>query len=450
MTQLDKALPGLAHLPMSDFKLHRDQFFAAMAENSIAFFSAAHEVTRSNDTEYAFCQNKNFYYLTGFNEPDALLILLKCDGTERSILFSLPKDKLQEVWHGRRVGQEQACQNYGFDQCFTLAEKGDLITQFLNGLTQVYFAFDDKKLTEQVFELLAKVRASVRQGVKAPTQVVDASPLINEQRLIKSDNEIEVMRQVNYISCLAHKRAMQKTQVGLFEYQIENEILHEFTRHGARHSAYATIVAGGDNANILHYTDNNDQLHNNDLLLIDAGGELSGYAADITRTFPINGKFTPEQKALYELVLAAKSKVISAIKPGVSFAALNDIANTCLTKGLVKLEILTGDLATLIQEKACKKYFIHGLGHWLGLDVHDVGDYEISADKLQCRAFEPGMVLTIEPGLYMPLDDIELDSKWRGIGIRIEDNIVVTKVGCENLTQYCPETIADIEALMAS
>lgn len=450
MKQQDNILPGLAHLPMSDFKNHRDRFFANMSENSIALFSAAHEVTRSNDTEFSFCQNKSFYYLTGFNEPDALLILLKRDNIEQTILFSLPKDKMQEVWHGRRIGQEQACQKYGFDQCFTLDEKNELLTHYLDGLSQVYFAFDDQNLVAQVFDLLAQVRTTIRQGGKVPTQLVDASPLINEQRLIKSANEIALMRQVNYISCLAHKRAMQKTRAGLFEYQIENEILHEFTRHGARHPAYATIVAGGDNANILHYTDNSEQLHDNDLLLIDAGGELSGYAADITRTFPVNGTFSPAQKSLYQLVLAAKSQVISAIKPGVSFAKLNEIANECLTKGLIELNILTGDLNTLIEAKACKKYFIHGLGHWLGLDVHDVGDYQINADKQQSREFLPGMVLTIEPGLYMPLDDTDLDQQWRGIGIRIEDNIVVTQNGCENLTQYCPETITEIEALMAS
>lgn len=435
---------------MADFKAHRDNFFAKMQNNSVAFFPAAHEVTRSNDTEFSFCQNKNFYYLTGFNEPDALLVLLKRDNSEQSILFSLPKDKSHEVWHGRRVGQEKACQDYGVDQCFTLAEKTELVTQYLNGLTQVYFAFDDQKITQEVFDLLARVRATSRQGTKAPSTVIDASPLINELRLIKSDNEIALMRQANYISALAHKRAMQKTKAGLFEYQIENEILHEFTRHGARHAAYATIVAGGDNANILHYTDNSDTLQNNDLLLIDAGGELSGYAADITRTFPVNGKFSSAQKALYQLVLDTKTQVISAIKPGVTFAKLNDIANQSLTSGLCELGILTGDLATLITEKACKKYFIHGLGHWLGLDVHDVGDYQINEEKLQLRAFAPNMVLTIEPGLYIPIDDTSVDERWRGIGIRIEDNIVVTNEGYENLTHSCPETIEDIEALMSS
>ena len=441
-------LPGLPNLSIKDFKQHRDNFFAKMHENSIALFPAAKEVTRSNDTEFKFCQNKSFYYLTGFNEPEALLILLKRNNEQRAILFSLPKDKGQEIWHGRRVGQEKACKDFGFDECYTLDEQNTLISEYFNGLAKVYFAFDDAKVTQQVFDLLTQVRSTSRQGGKVPTNLADASPIINEQRLIKSDNEIELMRQVNYISCLAHKRAMQKTQVGVFEYQIENEILHEFTRFGARSPAYATIVAGGDNANILHYTDNNDALNDNELLLIDAGGELSGYAADITRTFPVNGKFTAPQKALYQLVLDAKTCVISAIKPGVSFAQLNSIANECLTKGLAELNILSGDLNELIKEKACKKYFIHGLGHWLGLDVHDVGDYQINEERAQLRSFEPGMVLTIEPGLYMPLDDSSLDEKWRGIGIRIEDNIVVTENGCENLSRFCPETIADIEALM--
>ena len=443
-------LPGIAKLPISEFESHRDNFFEKMADNSIAFFSAASEVTRSNDTEYAFCQNKNFFYLTGFNEPDALLVLIKRAAKKQAILFSLPKGKKHEIWHGRRVGQAKACQEYGFEQCFTLDEKNTLIPQYLDGLTQVYFSFDDQQITPQVFTYLAQLRTSIRQGAKVPTQLIDASPLINDLRLIKSSNEIELMRQVNYISGLAHQRAMQKTHVGLFEYQIENEILHEFTRHGARYAAYATIVAGGDNANILHYTNNDEQLSDNQLLLIDAGGELSGYAADITRTFPINGKFTKPQKTLYQLVLDTKTQVISAIKPGITFAKLNKIANELLTQGLLDLGILSGSLTDLVKEKACKKYFIHGLGHWLGLDVHDVGDYHSNSKKEQCREFVSGMVLTIEPGLYMPLDDVSIAKQWRGIGIRIEDNIVVNDNGCENLTANCPETIADIEALMGA
>jgi len=441
--------PCIDQLPLSDFKVHRDNFFAKMSNNSIAFFPAASEVTRSNDTEYSFCQNKHFYYLTGFNEPEALLVLIKTDEAKQAILFSLPKDKNHEVWHGRRVGQKQACAKYNFEQSFILDEMSDLIPQYLNGLSQVYFCFDNEKISQQVFSWLSQLRTTIRQGAKVPEMLVDASPLITELRLIKSNNEIEVMRRVNFISGLAHQRAMQKTKAGLFEYQIENEILHEFTRHGARHAAYATIVAGGDNANILHYTANDERLVNNELLLIDAGGELSGYAADITRTFPVNGKFTDSQKALYQLVLDTKSTVISVIKPDITFAKLNEIANDCLTKGLLELGILSGELSLLLKEKACKKYFIHGLGHWLGLDVHDVGDYHSNDHKEQCRKFSAGMVLTIEPGLYIPLNDMDIAEQWRGIGIRIEDNILVTPQGHENLTVNTPETISDIEALMA-
>nr|WP_114325726.1 Xaa-Pro aminopeptidase [Candidatus Colwellia aromaticivorans] len=433
---------------MRDFKTHRDNFFDKMENNSIAFFSAACEVTRSNDTEYAFCQNKNFYYLTGFNEPDALLALLKIDNNQQSILFSLPKDKSHEVWHGRRVGQDKACQYYNFDQSFVLDELTSLVPEYLNNLNQVYFCFDNSEMSQQVFTWLSHVRSTARQGTKVPEVLIDASPIINDLRLIKSANEIEVMRQVNYISGLAHQRAMQKTAAGKFEYQIETELLHEFSRHGARHPAYASIVAGGDNANILHYTDNGETLQDNDLLLIDAGGELSGYAADITRTFPVNGKFTAPQKLLYQLVLDTQLTVIAAIKPGITFAKLNQIANEYLTQGLIDLAILSGDLAQLLIDKACKKYFIHGLGHWLGLDVHDVGDYQNNENKEQCREFVAGMVLTIEPGLYMPNDDYELEEQWRGIGIRIEDNIVVTEQGYENLTVNSPSTIIEIEALM--
>lgn len=441
-------LPGIASLPMSDFKTHRANFFDKMEPNSIAFFGAASEVTRSNDTEYAFCQNKHFYYLTGFNEPDALLVLLKVDNNEQSILFSLPKDKNHEIWHGRRVGQDTACQHYNFDQSFVLDELASLVPEYLNGLSQVYFCFDSSEMSQQVFTWLAQVRATVRQGNKVPEVLIDASPIISDLRLIKSENEIAVMRQVNYISGLAHQRAMKKTAVGTFEYQIETELLHEFSRHGARHPAYASIVAGGDNANILHYTDNGETLKDNELLLIDAGGELSGYAADITRTFPINGKFTAPQKLLYQLVLDTQLAVISAIKPGTTFAKLNEIANECLTQGLIDLAILSGDLTQLLEDKASKKYFIHGLGHWLGLDVHDVGDYHINDNREQCREFVPGMVLTIEPGLYMPKDDLDLDEQWRGIGIRIEDNIVVTEQGYENLTVNSPRTVIEIETLM--
>jgi len=439
----------MRQLPLTDFSKHRTALLAKMPNNSIALFPAASELTRSNDTEYAFCQNKNFFYLTGFNEPDALLVLLKDEqGEGKSILFSLPKDPLHEIWQGRRVGQVKAVQDYGVEQSFEVADIDSLLPDYLNGKSQVLFGFSDHDFAAQVFNWLKLVKASIRQGAKTPQHLADVDPIVADLRLIKTPNELALMRQANHISGLAHQRAMQKSQVGKFEYQIEAEILHEFARHGARHPAYASIVAGGDNANILHYTNNDDVLKENELLLIDAGAELAGYAADITRTFPINGKFTAEQKAIYQLVLDAKNLAINAIKPGMSFAKLNEITNAFLTQGLVDLGILQGDITELISEKKVKDYFIHGLGHWLGLDVHDVGDYHISTDKEQLRAFEEGMVMTIEPGIYIPLSDLNVAEKWRGIGVRIEDNIAVTTTGFENLTVNSPQTIADIESLM--
>jgi len=440
---------SISQLAMSDYANHRAAFFKKMPSNSVALFPAGKELTRSNDTEYAFCQNKSFFYLTGFNEPDALLVLLKDEqGNNKSVLFSLPKDPLHEIWQGRRVGQIKAVEEYGVDESYELAEIDVLLSDYIDGKSQVLFGFNDDTFAAQVFTWLKQVKSRVRQGATSPEQLTDADPIIADLRLIKSENELALMRTANHISGLAHQRAMQKSQVGKFEYQIEAEILHEFARHGARHPAYASIVAGGDNANILHYTNNDDVLKDNELLLIDAGAELSGYAADITRTFPINGKFTAPQKAIYQLVLDAKNLAINAIKPGMCFAKLNTLTNTFLTQGLIDLGILVGDLDELMAEKKVKDYFIHGLGHWLGLDVHDVGDYQISLDKEQLRAFDVGMVMTIEPGIYIPLTDVNVDEKWRGIGVRIEDNIAVTVDGFENLTTNSPQTIEEIEALM--
>jgi Xaa-Pro aminopeptidase len=452
MTQSENSL--LDSLPLIDFSQHRSALFAKLSNNSIALIPAGSEVTRSNDTEYGFCQNKNFYYLTGFNEPDALLVLIKDEqGEEQSVLFSLPKDAQHEIWHGRRIGQTKARKEYKLDQCFEVECIDDMLPDYLNGKTQVYFGFDDTVLNEQsftskVFTWISAVKRTSRQGAKAPENLADVNPILADLRLIKSANEIALMRQANVISGRAHQRAMKHSKVGLYEYQIEAEILHEFAYHNARYAAYGTIVAGGDNANILHYTANSDTLKDNELLLIDAGSELGGYAADITRTFPVNGKFTTEQKVIYQLVLDAKNLAVNAIKPGACFAQLNKITNAFLTKGLVDLGILSGDLEQLISEKKVKNYFIHGLGHWLGLDVHDVGDYHINTNREQARSFEPGMVMTIEPGIYIPESDVSVDKKWRGIGVRIEDNIVVTEQGFENLTVTAPDTIEAIESLM--
>ena len=439
-------------LPVTEFIQRRNTFFEKMPDNSIALFSAGVEVTRSNDTEYPFCQNKNFYYLTGFNEPDALLLLVKSD-ENNTILFSRPKDALQEIWHGRRIGQVNAVNEYGVDHCYTLDQIEEFVPNYFNNKEAVLYcvAADKNEVFDtQVFTWISKVKSQSRMGVCVPKKIVDCSDIVHEMRLIKSERELSIMRKVNQLSGVAHQRAMKMSKVGVFEYQIEAELLHEFSINGARHPAYGSIVAGGDNGNILHYTDNTDTLKNNELLLIDAGGELAGYAADITRTFPINGVFTEAQQLIYQLVLDSQKLAIEAIKPKNTLANLNKITCDFLTEGLYKLGILQGNLEALIKEKACKKYFIHGLGHWLGLDVHDVGDYQSNENREQMRKFEPGMVMTIEPGLYIPLHDKSVEAKWRGIAIRIEDNILVTKVGYENLTTTAPKTVAEIELLMAS
>jgi Xaa-Pro aminopeptidase len=444
-------------LPLSEFTERRAKFLSKMPENSMAIFFAANEVTRSNDTEYPFCQGKSFYYLSGYSEPDAILLLVKSatdDNStfcEQSILFNRDKDALQEIWHGRRIGQTAAVEDYGFSECYSLSEIDQILPDYIANKAQLLFCQgQNEKFDSQVYAWLANIKGQSRSGVKAPTQLVDCSALVEEMRLIKSPAELDIMRRVNLISGDAHTRAMKESVVGNFEYQLEAAILHEFAHNGARHPAYGTIVAGGDNGNILHYTNNDDVLKNNELVLIDAGGELSGYAADITRTFPVNGKFTQAQKTIYQLVLEAQNLAIEAIKPQATFAELNILVNNFLTTGLHELGILSGDLATLLEEKACKKYFIHGLGHWLGLDVHDVGDYQVNDQRQQCRAFEQGMVMTIEPGLYIPLDDESVDEKWRGIAVRIEDNIAVTDQGHENFTINAPKSIDDIESIMST
>ncbi|WP_448211068.1 Xaa-Pro aminopeptidase [Colwellia sp. MEBiC06753] len=436
-------------IPLSEFQQRRQALIDAMPENSVVVIKSAEEITRSNDTEFPFCQNKNFYYLTGFHEPDALLVLVKKQQQDyQSVFFCRDKDPLMEVWHGRRVGYEAAKTDFGFDVSFSNDEISEQLVGYLTNASAVLYCFDDIDVMTMISEANAQIASQFRIGHKPPATMLDCAPIIHELRLHKSANEIAVMRRANEISGNAHHRAMTSAAAGKFEYQIEAEMLHEFAVNGARHPAYGSIVAGGDNANILHYTDNDDVLNNGELLLIDAGGELAGYAADITRTFPVSGKFTEPQKIIYQLVLDSQIAVIDAIKPGNTFANLNDIACEVLTKGLYELGILQGDLPTLIAEKACKQYFIHGLGHWLGLDVHDVGDYQTTEQREQLRKFVPGMVMTIEPGLYIP-KGCDADEKWHGIGVRIEDNILVTENGYENLSKDVVKTIADIESLMA-
>lgn len=423
----------------------RHRLLSQLKPNSVVVISAAQLATRSRDTEYPFRQNSDFYYLTGFPEPDALLLLSNQDGEYTSILFCLPKDPQAEIWHGRRIGPDAAMQDFAMDEAYPLEDVEHALVELLEGHEHLYFAQGEQAdLDVQVFSSLEQLRNAPKQSRLAPHSLINIRPLLHTMRLIKSVSEIALMQQAADISVTAHKRAMIFAKPGAFEYQLQAEIEHEFAMQGAKAPAYGTIVGGGDNACILHYTENSDALKEGDLVLIDAGAEFQGYAADITRTFPVSGRFSEPQAQLYKVVLDAQLAAIDLVKPGNNLKAVGDKAIEVLTQGLLDLGILSGDLSQLIKDKAYQAFYMHGIGHWLGLDVHDVGHYKVDGKDI---AFEPGMVMTIEPGLYIA-PDAPVDEKWRGIGIRIEDNLLVTTDGHINLTAAMPKQIDEIEKLM--
>ena len=431
---------------LSLHQTRRERLLTSIPDNSVVLVPAAVELTRSRDTEYPFRQDSDFFYLTGFNEPDALLILSKDNtGATSSLLLCRPKDPLAEIWQGRRLGPEQAKTVLGVE-ALPITELDNELLKALNQRTTLYYAqgtyaeFDAK-----VAVTLARLRQYPKRGYVAPTVQQDLRPVTAEMRLFKDEHEIKLMRKAGSISAKAHKRAMQEAKAGVWEYQLEAAILHEFAMHGARFPGYNCIVGAGENGCILHYTDNSSQLQDGDLVLIDAGAEYQGYTADITRTFPVSGKFSAEQAAVYQVVLNAQYAACAKVKPGNTFKDALDAACLELTKGLLELGILQGELQQLLKDNACKAYFIHGLGHWLGLDVHDVGAYKLAGEE---RPFAPGMVLTIEPGLYIPTGS-PCDPKWWGLAVRIEDDVLVTAQGHDNLTESVPKEIAEIEALMA-
>jgi len=444
-------LTSLSSISQKEYIQRQHTFLEQCEPNSILVIRSGSETPRSRDTDYPFRQDSDFYYLTGFNEPDAWLILSNRTSNHGDVYRAMavrPSDPEQEIWHGRRLGVEQAEQQFELDMCFANSEIDDGLLALLDGHEHLYWSLSHHVESDELIQsVISQLKAS--RAAHAPDRIIDWQPKLHAMRLIKSEAEIALMQKAADISCEAHKRAMTAAKSVGFEYQLAAEIHHTFAMHGAGAPAYNSIVGSGDNACILHYTENSDVLNNNEMLLIDAGGELAGYAADITRTFPINGVFTDEQKAIYQLVLDSQALAIKDIKPQNTLAHLNKITCDFLTEGLYNLGLLKGDLASLIEEKACKKYFIHGLGHWLGLDVHDVGDYQSNDKREQTRAFEPGMVMTIEPGLYIPLDDLSVEEKWRGIAVRIEDNILVTTTGYENLTVNAPKEVTEIETLMA-
>ena len=430
-----------------EYSARRKELMSLMHSNSIAIISAAPEKVRSRDTHYPYKQNVNLSYLCGFPEPESVLVLIPGRAQGEMVLFCRDKDPLRETWDGYREGPEGAVSNFGADDAFPIADIDDILPNLIEGKDRLYYAIGkDPEFDRHLMDWVNHVRNQRGNGALPPGEFVDLDHFINEMRLFKTAGELKIMRKAAEISVSAHSRAMKASKPGLFEYQLQAEIEHEFAVHGSAGAAYTSIVGAGKNGCILHYIENRDALKDGDLVLIDAGCEYQNYAADITRTFPVNGKFSDEQAAIYDIVLQAQTDAIAVIGPGIEYNKTNEATVLAITQGLVDLGILHGDVDELIASEAHREFYMHGAGHWLGMDVHDVGDYKIDG---QWRVYEPGMVVTIEPGIYIAPGNPNVDKKWHGIAVRIEDDIVVTKDGNENITAGVPKKRDEIEALMA-
>jgi Xaa-Pro aminopeptidase len=446
-------------IPAAVFARRRRTLMERMGPDSIALLPAAPSMPRNRDVHYPYRQDSDFYYLTGFPEPEAIAVLVP-GGEPEFLLFCRERDPQMEIWHGRRAGPQGARERYGADNAHPIAEIDQRLPALLENRERVFYAIGgNPDFDRQVIHWLNQVRSKARTGVRAPATFIALEHLLHAMRLRKEPEEVAVMREAARIAVEAHGRAMRACRPGVLEYELEAEILHTFVRNGAGW-AYPSIVGGGDNSCILHYTENNAPLRDGDIVLIDAGAEVDGYASDITRSFPVNGRFSGEQRAIYELVLAAQQAAIDKVRPGCHFNEPHDAAVHTLTEGLVALGLLRGEVEALIKEEQHKPFYMHRTGHWLGMDVHDVGDYKTGDDW---RVFEPGMVTTIEPGLYIPAGgkvmdahwarlgvylETELDERWWRIGVRIEDDVLVTTDGHEVLSAAAPKAIDDVEALM--
>ena len=432
-------------MDMSEFSRRRKQLMRMMGGDAVAVIPTAPSYHRSRDVEYPYRPDSDFFYLTGFPEPEAVAVLVPGRAHGEYILFCRERDPHMEIWNGYRAGPEGACQTYRADDAFPIGDIDDILPGLLENRERVFYTMGcNPEFDQRVLGWVNRIRAQARAGSRAPGEFVSLEHLLHDMRLYKSRAEIKAMRQAIKISIEAHRRAMRTCRPGMTEYQIEAELLYEFRRGGGV-PAYPPIVGGGANGCILHYVDNDAELRGGDLLLIDAGAEFDCYAADITRTFPVNGRFTPAQRAVYELVLAAQQAAIAKIKPGNHWNAPHDAAVRVLTEGLVDLGLLKGRPAKLIKDQAYKRFYMHRTGHWLGMDVHDVGDYKVGGEW---RVLEPGMVLTVEPGLYISAGGKGVAKKWWNIGIRIEDDVLVTPTGCEVLSAAMAKTVDEVEALM--
>jgi Xaa-Pro aminopeptidase len=428
-----------------EFSRRRNQLMRMMGRNSIAIIPTATEQLRNRDVEFPFRADSDFYYLTGFREPDAVAVLIPKRPHGEYLLFCRERDPEMETWTGKRAGTQGAIDTFDADDAFPVGDIDEILPGLMESCDRVYYTMGSRpQFDQRVMDWINRLREGARTGMRTPDKFVSLEHLLHDMRLYKSRSEIRVMRSAAKVACCAHARAMQACQPGMQEYEIEAELLHEFRRAGMV-PAYSSIVGGGANGCILHYTENSAQLNDGDLLLIDAGAEYDCYASDVTRTFPVNGRFSQAQKQLYEVVLAAQTAAIKKVLPGNHWNDPHQAAVRVLTRGLVKLGILKGKPAELIRKDAYRRFYMHRTGHWLGMDVHDVGDYKVGN---VWRELEPGMVLTVEPGVYIPAGSRGVARKWWNIGIRIEDDVLVTRGEPDVLSDAVPRTVAGIEALM--
>lgn len=445
-TALPTLLPRPSAISVAEYRQRRDALMGQLPANSAVVLPGAGLMTRSRDSEFAFRQNSDFYYLTGIKEPDALLVLLPGRAEGESVVFCLDRDPTMEAWTGRRLGAAGVVTEYGIDQAFENAERDERLSELLAGRELLYLPLESAEAVSLAEDALSDAQAGLRRGRPPLRGWLDISPLIHAMRLIKSEAEIALLRHAARISAQAHRRAMQVSRPGLSEFQLQAELEHEFVWQGASGPAYSTIVGSGANACVLHYIENSAPLCEDGLVLIDAGAEFELYAGDITRTFPVSGRFSDAQRALYQVVLNAQQRAVSAVQPGATLAGIHQGVVHDLTAGLIELGLLAGEVQARIDDESYRRFYLHSTSHWLGLDVHDVGAYRL--DEQTPRPLVAGMVLTVEPGLYIPSDN-DIPDAYQGIGIRIEDNVVVTNEGHEVLTAGVPKQVDEIEALMA-
>jgi Xaa-Pro aminopeptidase len=430
-----------------EFARRRRQLARIMGRDAIAILPAAPVQMRNSDVEYAYRQDSDFFYATGFVEPEAVAVLMPGREQAEYILFVRDRDPTRETWDGRRAGPEGATRDYGADDAFPIADMDDILPGLIESRAKVYYTMGvNAEFDQRVIGWVSGLRALAKQGGNSPLEIVALEHVLHDMRLYKSRTELDLMREAARIASRAHVRAMQRCRPGLNEFEIMAELIHEFRRSNAD-TSYQPIVGGGENACVLHYRENDQPLKDGDLLLIDAGCEYQCYASDITRTFPINGRFTPEQRAVYEVVLEANLAAIDKVRPGNHWNDPHDAAVRVVTQGLIRLGLLKGRAAALQRSGAYRRFFMHRTGHWLGMDVHDVGDYKVGGEW---RVLEPGMVLTIEPGIYIPASLRGVPRGFRNIGIRIEDDVAVTRRGADVLTAPAPKDADEIEALMAA